>query len=272
MNIRVSRRAVEIAAVGVFMLGYAAIQAGAATDEVFSVNVVGFQKVAALSNKQILVSMPFSADSYDINQVVGGQLVAGKNDASADKILFWDVTLQQYKTFYLRTKAGTITNKWVELGGNEDIPATNGLLRYSSGAWLLKPAGIAGQSNQTVILCGDVVNMGAVTTLVYGTSAGYMNLISYPYSTPVGINAMRLTNGVAGKNDSASDRLYAWDAASQSYVTYYFRTKAGTITNRWVVNSGNEDVPATNMINPQEAFWYIGKTNFTWIAVRPYTL
>ncbi len=240
----------------ILALTVAASTAFAQTGAVYSLNVVGFQKVAVQPTGMSMPGVPFEADSYELNDLIGDQLTAAKNQSGADKIFAWDAQSQAYKKYFLRT---TVGNKWVSYE-DPDNPTTNAFVYPESGFWVVAVA----TSTQEVVLVGDVANASAVTNaLVAG-----LNMISYPYSTPRGINDLDLTTGTAAKNQSGADQIWAWDGSQQQYVKFFYRS---TVGNKWVAYL-DPDVPATNIVSPAEGMWYNARSPFTWIAARPYTL
>jgi hypothetical protein len=117
-------------------------------------------------------------------------------------------------------------------------------------------------------MVGDVVNDAAVTnTIVEG-----LQMISYPFSAPVVVSALTLTNGVAGTSVGTADNLIFYVPSNQSYKTYYlFSSGNPSFHRRWRDTSSF----ATNvMVNPGQSFWYRSRTNtpLTWVEKRPYTL
>ncbi|MBN2564034.1 MAG: hypothetical protein JXQ75_24230 [Phycisphaerae bacterium] len=246
------------------VLVLSAILAQAQTGAVYSLNVVGFQKVSAEPSGFTMPGMPFDASDPEINQVLGEQLHAGANWALADRVIMWDSSSQSYDNYYYRNsaKAG-ITNKWVYALADTTV-TTDAFIRATDGFWV----NAVYSSTQTIVLVGDVVDDNVVT----GSVIQGFNMVSYPFSTERDINEMGLTSGVAGANWALSDHLIVWDAQAKQYINFYYRnsSKAG-ITNKWV-NALADTVVATNIVNPGQGFWYQARSNFNWVAVRPYTL
>ncbi|MGD9873253.1 MAG: hypothetical protein AB7T27_03180 [Kiritimatiellia bacterium] len=252
-NIR--RNAKKIFAVlftGVILAAAVAI----AQEAVYSLNVVGFQKVTAKPTAFTLPGVPFQAASHELNSLVGPQLTAAKNYLAADRIYLWDSASQKYKYYFLNSAIG---NKWVSYT-NTTVATTNAFIYSNDGFWISTVAA----STQTVVLVGDVINVGAVTSSI---TAGF-NLKSYPFSAPRSINEMNLNNGTAAKNYLAADRIFLWDAASQKYVYFFLNS---TIGNKWASYT-NTTVAASNVINPNDGFWYQAVGPVTWTAMKPYTL
>ncbi len=251
----------------IFMVLFAAALLAApafAQDAVYSLNVVGFQKVAAKPTALTLAGNPFESPDPELNSLISTQLTAGGSYSVADKIIKWDSDSQAYVKYYLRNNARAgVINKWVaEL--DEGTPTTNAFLNNDDGFWIQTIAG----TTQQVVMVGDVVNDSEITKSIPAA----LSMHSYPFSAPIAIKDMNLTNATAGGSYSISDRLIIWDAAQQQYVKYYFRNNARAgIINKWVAEL-NEGVETTNVINPNDGFWIQALSQFQWVAKRPYTL
>lgn len=223
----------------------------AQTGEVYSLNVVGFQKITASSQGLTMVSTPFDKSSNTLDGVVGNQLYGHKSSTYADNINVWDAASQQYLSYFLKNDG-----KWYDLSNN---PAT-GRINTAMGFWILNNRKL---SNEVVVVSGDVVADSVITNrLLPG-----LNLVSYPFSTEVDINKSGLTNGYGHKSSTYADNLLVWDAVSQMYVTYYLKN-----TKIWYT-IGNQ--PASNvMVGAGKGFWYYNQTAsaFAWAESKPYTL
>ena len=218
--------------------------------EVYSVNVVGFQKLAARSNGLTMVATPFSKQSNTLDGVVGPQLTPGKTSGSADLISVWDPVAQGYLEYWLKTNY-----IWYTSAG---LPASNSSLTSAQGFFVTSRRA----TNQTVVVSGDVPDVDAYTNTL---RPGY-NMVSYPFSTEIDINKSALTNGKTGKTSGSADLLSIWNSSSQQYAEYWLKT------NRiWHTSGG---VPASNVtVGAGKAFWYQNRNsvNFNWIEPRPYT-
>jgi len=237
---------------GVILAAAAAI----AQEAVYSLNVVGFQKVTVQPAKFTMPGVPFQALSHELNSLVGPQLTAAKNSAGADKIYKWNPAIQQYDKYFLNS---TIGNKWVSYT-NTTVATSNAYIYSTDGFWI-EAAAVA---TQTLVLVGDVINTAKVTnSLPIGFS-----MKSYPFSSPISINSMNLTNGTAAKNSAGADKLHLWDSASQQYRRFFLNSTIGT---KWASYT-NTGVAASDVINPNEGFWYEAIGAATWIAAKPYTI
>ncbi len=244
------KKAIVVAVLMVFGAGGVLAQTG----EVYSLNVVGFQKLTAVSQGLVLVSAPFERSPNTLDDVVGPQLTGGKSEGSADLIATWDSAAQMYRRYWLKSSDG----KWYAVGGGA---ATNVYIEPSDAFWLQNRR----TTNQTVIVSGDVVDSAAVTNvLVPG-----LNLVSYPFSAPVDLNSSALTNGKAGKSEGVADLVAIWNAMQQQYVRYWLRSS----DKKWCTVGSSS--PATNVfIGGGVGFWYQNRatSNFVWVETRPYSL
>jgi len=246
------KTACAILIVGAIFTGIAQAQSGA----VYSLNVVGFQKVTVAPASLTMPGIPFDPASAELNDVIGDQLTAAKNEFGADRIFVWDSVAQEYKKYFLKS---TIGNKWVSYT-DPNVATTDAYLNVENGFWI----DASSVTTQEMVLVGDVINDSVVTnSLVAG-----LNMISYPFSTPMNINEIGLITGTAAKNEFGADRIFAWDSVSQQYVKFFFKS---TIGNKWVTYTDPNSV-ASNIIDPAGGMWYDAQSGFTWEAVRPYTL
>ena len=242
-----------VSAVTCAVIACIATGAFAQTGEVYSLNVVGFEKVTAQSNGLSMVSTPFSKSPATLDDVVGGQLSAGKTAVGADNVTLWNATNQAYETYWLKTS----DSRWHDNAGNL---ATNTSISPAMGFWVLN----RNATNETVVVSGDVGQQPVVTNhLISG-----LNLVSYPFSTVIDINSSAMTNGTTGKTAVGADNITLWDASNQAYVTYWLKTS----DKKWHDNGGNL---ATNVtVGSGKGFWYLNRaaSPFDWVEARPYTL
>jgi hypothetical protein len=225
------------------------------TGETYTLNVLGFQKLAAPSNNYQMVSVPFEAVSNELNEVIGRQLTPGTGFDTSDDILIWDANNQSYTQFWRRVSTG----RWCYFGTTRT--ASNILINPGHGMWFYSRQA----TDQTVVVAGDVVDAAVMTNRIV---PGFQ-MLAYPFSTPIRLVDTTLTNGLKEADYGSADNVMIWDASSQSYSQYWLRAASG----RWTIFGGTRT--ATNAIlKPGEAFWYNSKgTNvFEWVEARPYTL
>jgi hypothetical protein len=251
------------------------LQVPAQTDVVYSVNVVGFQKVtvppADVGGGLQLLGVPFDANPGTLDEVVGTHGIYGSTVGTADNIIMYDPTAgpsAQYKTYYLRFNASAEKPMW-RYAGETQVWATNVYLYPNQGFWYRNRATVA----FTNVMTGDVVYDATVSVTVRPG----LQLLSYPYSSEIVMTDLGLTNGTYGSTVGTADTIIMYDpeaAPGQQYLTYYLRFNALEGKPMWRY-AGSTQVWATNtVIKPQQGFWYksIGAGNFEWLENRPYNI
>jgi hypothetical protein len=219
--------------------------------EVYSPNVVGFQKISASSQGLTMVSMPFYRATSTLDEVVGNQLYGHKSSTYADNINVW-VPGVGYTNFFLKNDG-----KWYDFSNQR---ATNFFISTHMGFWINNQQKL---SNEIVVVCGDVVDPNVITNpLVPGLS-----LVSYPFTTEIDINKSGLTNGYAHKSSTYADNISIWNFQTKAYSNYFLKTDK-----KWYDFA---NVVASNiMVGQGKSFWYRNSTSntFNWVETRPYTL
>jgi len=169
---------------------------GAMAEDVTSVNVVGFNKIAIGPGKLALVTLPFeSFGDSTLQDLVGDQLPVGSS------AFIWDRATKSYISAG-RTKAG-----W----------STTDVIYRGDGFWL-KNGGVA---TNFVSFMGEVpaeYNNAATTTIAQLTG---INAVGYAYPTDV-----VWTNTTLSQASVVGDSLFLWDEVAQTYQSYG-KTKAG---------------------------------------------
>jgi hypothetical protein len=238
-------------AAGLFVACTAAM---AATNNVYSVNVMGYQRIAVPAHGLNIGAMPYQKSPSLISDVVGDQMTSGtaENPGKADSAYFYNTAEQVYETAYLYTD-GT---DYFWLDGKSQMPATNVILP-GSGFWLRN----AQDQEQNVYVVGDVLTAGAATNHVVSG----LQLLSYPYSVPRDLDDLTLADGaVYGESLSDADAIYIWRPAQQQFQIAYFYSDGSLID----YATGN---PVQCQLKPGQAFWYkhVGD-GFDWVEVKPY--
>ena len=236
----------------------AATLAHAASNEVYSVNVVGFSKVDVPVGLSIM-AMPFDAEAGTIDDVVGTNGVYGSTSFVADNVMLYDEVTQQFDIYWLFSHSSIGGAKWRNVGGW----ATNVYLYPGMSFWYRSRAA----EMWTNSMVGDVVPDAAVTnTIVPG-----LQLLSYPYSADVVLTDMNLTNGVYGTTAFVADNIMLYNTDTQQFDIYWLFSHSSVGGPKW----RNVGGWATNVvINMGEGFWYRsrGASNLTWIEPCPYDL
>ena len=240
----------------------------------YTQNVLGFQQVTVVSSNLdglLLGSTPFYQDAAhqveaSLDHVLGTRGGAGETADMADNIFLYDPTnvLSHFTTYWLYFYPGDdeFNWKWISTGGL----ATNVFVQPGQGFWYLNRSA----SNLNITLAGNVVDDPVVTNdIVPG-----IQLLSYPFSKPILMTDMTLTNGVAGETADVADNILLYDSTNvlSHFTTYwlYFYPGDDEFNWKWISTGGL----ATNVfIQPGQGFWYISRSSTTsqWIEARPYT-
>ena len=237
-------------AVAVMVSGMLASGVFAQSNEVSSVNVVGFQNVTVASNGYTMVALPFYAldGTNTLDAVLEGQLTQGNTSADADNVIFFDAASQSYVRNW-KSPIGWLT------GGS---PSTQEF--WTARGFWVKTAQL---TNQSLRLKGDVPLSNSTTQTVY---EGY-NLIAYPYPADVVVTNTDLhANATQGNTSAEADNLIKWDANGSVYVRYWLSPIG------WLQGG----TPAPDLkLNQGEAFWFLrrsGNGSFLWVEDKPYSL
>jgi hypothetical protein len=245
--------------IGIFAAAAAATTA-LAQGPVYSVNIVGFQKVAS-SNLFTQVSNPFRQEDSTIGGVVGDQLTGGFDFDSGDNIFTWNGS--SYNRYFLAENTGLpeFDGKWLD----ENLEEATEELPPGKGFWIVNR-----NTNDTVVMVGDVVSDASIVTAI---QPGF-NMVSYPFSTSVAINSsnfnMNVTAGFTGGVDfDTADTIFIWNGSQ--YVRY-FLVDVGVdpeLDNKWV-DENLEIVTAS--IDPGQGFWVrkLGANSVNWVVNKPY--
>jgi len=239
-----------------------AVTSFAQTGEVYSLNVVGFQKVSALaSGGLVLGSTPFERDVANLDNVLGTNGISGSTLATADNCLMYDKFGQSYLQYWLFSHTNpSLNRRWRSASGL----ATNVYLLPGQGFWYRNRA----SSDATIVMAGDVVDVGAITNLIVPG----LQMLSYPFSTSIRMTDLKLTNGVSGTTLATADNIMMYVQTNQSFNQYWLFSHTNPSLNRkWRSSSGL----ATNVfIQPGQGFWYRSRlsTSNLWVEVKPYTL
>lgn len=242
-----------VAAAGLVATGSAMAQT------VYSVNVVGFQKIQIPPGGFAFSSTPFLSATQDINGVIGEQ-GADIDAPNPDKVFTWNGT--SYETFQRLPATGNgnpgTENKWADASFNV---ATVTIAPGGGFIWQN-----AQTTTQEVVVVGEVVDLngGSITnTIPLGFS-----LLSYGWSSDIGLNASSLAT-VA----TEGDEIFIFETDSQSYKRYEYLGDVGepTLNFKWVDAEFNA---TTVQLTTGLSFFYRnnGPAAIQWIESQPYDL
>ena len=175
----------------IIVVGISSTLVWAATNEVVSVNIVGYQKIICEGGKLHFASTAFSNPTGGILRsanVFSNQLPNGSS------VLAYDTTLKAYR----------IDNKNFSGWGTNIV--------YEGGmGFVIKVPSAATSTTYEVTLMGEVPMEGSNLNLV----ANGLNLMGYPYTASV-----LWTNTDLAKSAVNGDSLRVWNTISQAYVIY----------------------------------------------------
>lgn len=229
----------------------------AATNEVTSVNVVGYVKVSIpTSGNYTMISIPFDPIGGVTNTLQGvfgtNRLTQNAFGALSDRL--YKFTGAGYDIFYQNT------NGLFYIVG-ESTP-TNIAVLAGDAFWIRQPT--ASNQVKEIVLMGDVVDV--VTQLTDMISSYQM--LAYPFSSDVNINQ----TGFLGSPGSVTNALFA-ALADRIYVfTGAGYDIYGLKADGWHSIDGFEtNAVATNVFSMGSAFWYRAKSNnWTWVETNKY--
>ena len=238
---------------------------------VYSVNIVGIQKVTTPPGEYVQASNPFVKSATDLNSVVGNQMTGGTDFDTGDNVLVWTGTT--YKTFFLVNSGGEypeLDGKWISLDGEGNPVVATEPLPTGKGFWFKN-----NNAEATVSFVGDVESAATKSMAIV---PGF-NLVSYPYSSSVALNSAAMNLNLAagcigGEEVDTSDTISIWGEGT--YRTYFLVNFPAepTLHNKWCYVGGDGGVYAADVVlEPGMSFWYGRRSNagsFTWTTTKPY--
>jgi hypothetical protein len=265
MQSKTSRGAWRWTATLTALLAISPIISHADEDAVFSVNVVGFQKMELpIDGRFRFASMPFNAGDSTLLDIFGtNSLRRSAFLSAADKVILYDNSEGTYQRWAQRPdglfyKANNATEWGAQQSGNPVI--TRG-----QGFWL---ASASGTQTNIITLVGDVVMN---PTSLIDLAAGFQ-IVAYPFSSDFNLEETAgLTNSGAAASAflSLTDRLSLYDPETGTYQRYALFTDG-----KWYkANDASEwgqKIPATQTLPAGSAFWYEAKNAFSWSENNPY--
>ena len=257
--------------VATIVLGLMVSGAAAQSNEVNSVNAVGFLKVN--------LPVGFSQLAFNWGEVGGddGVSVQGlfdtsvlhgtMNQPSSDKIFIRDAVSNAYVQLWLYNSQGTYPSwdgKWLNLSDGK-VSSTE--IARGSGFWFEN----TGTGSVDVSISGEVPNDASKTNLFV---EGF-TMFGFAYSADMDINAQNWSGGHGTMNQPSSDKIFMWDSASNTYVQLWLYNSQGTYPSwdgKWL-NLSDGKVSTKKMPLGQGA-WYgrVNETNMPWTQTKPYSL
>lgn len=249
----------------VLVAGCLVMTAAAATNEVTSVNIVGYSKVTIPGSEgRILAAAGFdnlaNGGTNTLLSIFGtNQLRAASNYGNADRVIVFDTAKTMYQAYAMwdgdrQFYPCNSASEW------ESSDPTNPVIPPGGGFWLVSPTSPV--PNEITIM-GQVIT---VATQEIGAVTGYQ-LLSYPFSCDIALQDIN-TNGMsAAANYGAATRIVVWEGSG--YQTYALFTdgiwyKANNAT-EW-----EDSVVATNTIKLGQSVWLISTNAFVWSETNKY--
>lgn len=248
----------------------AAASSAVAQTPVYSVNIVGIQKVDIGANSLEMAANPFVKPSHSLEGVLGSQLEAGLAPDDADNVYVFDTQANAYTVYFRYNNpnnvADPLNGKWMDEDYTE-VP--DEILPPGTGFFVRN----MGTATNTVAFVGDVVSMPQITKTLHPG----LNQVAYPYSSPIAINSLALKTSdgaVGGLAPDDTDNLFFWDQANNTYARcfLYYNTSnpSDPLNNQWV----DEDYNAVaDIIQPGRSFFYqrqASAPDLTWTEDKPY--
>ena len=202
----------------------------------------GFIHLELASNSFVLVSMPFEPFRGKLADLFSNQLTGESSEESADRLVKWDASTQQYRAFFKGDGTGfpEKDGNWFKAG--TDWPPVDETVFAGEGFWIGNRHDV-----QDIFLSGYVVMADPQATEF---SEG-LNLFGTPY----------LSKGLLGDTGLAAvdgDRIL--DAMGREWAF---------LNGQWVNSAGE---PADIAITPGLGFWYerLSAEKMVWTPERPY--
>jgi hypothetical protein len=230
------------------ILGCMAMMVHAATNEVTSVNVVGYNKVTVPADGGFeLMSIQFDAFDPTLLGVFGtNQLTKSFISGFADVLWLYDPATG-FSKYYQNTD-----NQFYDPDGN----ATNPPVMAGMGMWIQRAPN---QPTSEVVVAGEVVD---VATQSVDVVEGFQ-LLAYPYSSEVELNDLDMANDGATASFISGLADVIWLYSDGSFVKYWLQDGVG-----WV--KLGEGAATTDVLPMGDAFWYDARAGFTWTEEIPY--
>lgn len=240
---------------GMIAVGTAMVAAlsWAATNEVVSVNIVGYSKIALPPGGAFIQSsLPFDAFDATLLGAFGtNQLLKNAKAGGADNVYLWDATAQAYARYYMKPDG-----LFYLFGGS----ASNPPLRPGQGFWV--GSGTTASLTNEICLMGEVVDVVTQQTRVV---QGFQ-MLGYPFSCDIHVQDTAFaTNGAtANAKAGGADNIYVWDGTT--YKRYYLKPDG-----KWYVFGGSIATNVTDSLSMGKGFWYEARGTFNWSETNKYS-
>lgn len=189
--------------------------------------------------------------------------LAGGTATTADQILVYNATTQQYTTYYYKT-TGLGGTGW-RTTASTSAPAGDNALNPTDGIIIKRQ-----QASAVNVTLAGAVKLGQTA---YPIVTG-LNVLSnvYPSGNLTLGNSGLLASGLAGGTATTADQVQIYDSAAGAYKTYYYKT-TGLGGTGWR-STASTTTDASNTVIPPGQSIIVQRTSsrpaFTWTAPQPF--
>jgi hypothetical protein len=239
----------------ILSLVVAGLTAYAGSNEVYSVNSVGYGSVTIPTNSFVMVSVQFDGFDPTLKGVLGAQLRGNGIPAESDQVQLWDPGITNY-------------NSYMQFGGEYYGPlpsftlASDTPLLSGMAMWIKSPAtGPYKSDTNEVTIAGEVVDVATQTVDIVSS----FQQAGYPFSSVSKLGDLTLADDGTGTGTPAtSDALWVWDPAITNYNKYmpFGGSFYGPLPSFTLAD--DVELPIT------QGFWYEAISGFTWTETNKY--
>ena len=233
-----------------------------------TLGIFGFSKVDKPAGTLNLAGNNFGDSASTLNEVCPVEQFNGAvNFSQADRVIVWNSSTQAYETYALYDDSANngTTLEWRD-ADDFSGSAVNPFIPAGSGFWIQSMGTTVGTN---LVISGDTVDAEATTNQIV---AG-LQLISYPFSTTIDLNATQLKDNASGATSSSqADQVFTWNVAAQTFITYalYDDSAYGGTTLEWRdANNFNTSAGAIPLTLGR-GFWLYAQNTFTWAETNQY--
>lgn len=228
----------------------------AATNEVTSVNVVGYYKLTLLPTNALQAAVQFDAFDPTLIGVLGtNQLRSTSKAAECDKVSIWNPSTVAYEIF-----ARNPSDNQFHWATNFSGAATNPGIVAGEAFYISSPlAGVYAAGSNTIVLMGEVVD---VVTQAIQIVPGYQ-MLAYGFSSDVNLQDLDFANDGALAHSKAAnaDQIRIWDPNTSSFLI--LALSSSDMKWHWATNFSGA-APTNINVDLGRGFWYWSQTNITW--------
>ena len=244
----------------ILSLVVAATTAFAASNEVYSVNSVGYSTVTVPPTAFVMLGVSFDGFDPTYSGLIGEQLRSTGVQATSDQIFSWDPAANG--------GLGGYNNYFQYAGVYYLLPSfavTNPPLVAGEALWIKAPdSGTFSTTTNEITILGEVVDVSTQLTQVV---TGFQQL-ALPFSSDITLGELGLVDdGNWTGVQATSDAFYIWDPTANGGLGGY----SSYLAYLGVVYLLPSFTVATDEVLPiGQGFWYEAKSGFTWTETNMY--